>query len=268
MTESLTDTIADTVAHAMQVAAPVHKVVAHAVPAVPKGFSGTFLPYLPQTDDLIAGILLVCFFISAFVLAHSRKFLFQQAKDFISYHKRGSIFDTSTVTDVRYLLLLVIQTCIFSGIVLFILFITLQPELTRKLEPPSLLGMYIGVCLLYLVIKWLLYTFLGWIFFDRNKVSEWLEAYSAIIYYLGFALFPFVLYLVYFDYDLTYIVSISLFLFVFVKILMFCKWCKLFFRNIIDVFLIILYFCALEIMPLILLYKGMIELNNLLAIKF
>ena len=27
----------------------------------------------------------------------------------------------------------------------------------------------------------------------------WLESYSALIYYIGFALFPFVLFLVYFD---------------------------------------------------------------------
>ncbi len=34
--------------------------------------------------------------------------------------------------------------------------------------------------------------FLGWTFFDKNKTNMWLESYSTLIYYIGFALFPFV----------------------------------------------------------------------------
>lgn len=32
--------------------------------------------------------------------------------------------------------------------------------------------------------------FLGWVFFDKNKTNMWLESYSTLIYYVGFALFP------------------------------------------------------------------------------
>ena len=104
-------------------------------------------------------------------------------------------------------------------------------------------------------------------FFDKNRTTIWLESYSTLIYYLGFVLFPFVLLLVYFDLNILFLVSIGLFLIIFAKILMFYKWIKLFFDKISSLFLLILYFCALEIMPCLLLYQGLRELNNILVIK-
>ena len=109
--------------------------------------------------------------------------------------------------------------------------------------------------------------FLGWTFFDKNKTNIWLESYSALIYYVGFALFPFVLFLVYFDLSLTNLVIIGSIILIFTKILIFYKWIKLFFDKISSLFLLILYFCALEIMPYLLLYQGLRELNNILVIK-
>ena len=63
-------------------------------------------------------------------------------------------------------------------------------------------------------------------------------------------------------------VIIGLFLMFFTKILMFYKWIKLFFHQFSGLFLLILYFCALEIVPCLLLYQGMIQMNNILLIKF
>lgn len=71
------------------------------------GFEGMPLPYSPRTDDVVALILLTCFFLSSFALARSKKFLSQQAKDFVLHRERTSIFAVSTAADVRYLLLLV-----------------------------------------------------------------------------------------------------------------------------------------------------------------
>ena len=49
---------------------------------------------------------------------------------------------------------------------------------------------------------------------------------------------------------------------------MFYKWIKLFFHQFGDLFLLILYFCALEIVPCLLLYQGMVQINDVLLIKF
>jgi len=240
----------------------------HAVQEVDSGFEGTPISYSPRTDDAIALTLLVCFFLSSIALARGKKFLSQQVKDFVLHRERTSIFDSSTAADVRYLLVLVLQTCVLSGITFLNYFHDTCPALMDHVSSLLLLGIYVGFCLAYFLLKWLLYMFLGWTFFDKNKTNVWLESYSALIYYVGFALFPFVLFLVYFDLSLTNLVIIGSIILIFTKILMFYKWIKLFFHQFSGLFLLILYFCALEIVPCLLLYQGMIQMNNILLIKF
>ena len=240
----------------------------HAVQEVDSGFEGTPISYSPRTDDAIALTLLACFFLSSIALARGKKFLSQQVKDFVLHRERTSIFDSSTAADVRYLLVLVLQTCVLSGITFLNYFHDTCPALMDHVSSLLLLGIYVGFCLAYFLLKWLLYMFLGWTFFDKNKTNIWLESYSALIYYVGFALFPFVLYLVYFDLSLTNLVIIGSIILIFTKILMFYKWIKLFFHQFSGLFLLILYFCALEIVPCLLLYQGMIQMNNILLIKF
>lgn len=240
----------------------------HAVQEVDSGFEGTPISYSPRTDDAIALTLLACFFLSSIALARGKKFLSQQVKDFVLHRERTSIFDNSTAADVRYLLVLVLQTCVLSGITFLNYFHDTCPALMDHVSSLLLLGIYVGFCLAYFLLKWLLYMFLGWTFFDKNKTNIWLESYSALIYYVGFALFPFVLFLVYFDLSLTNLVIIGSIILIFTKILMFYKWIKLFFHQFSGLFLLILYFCALEIVPCLLLYQGMIQMNNILLIKF
>ena len=240
----------------------------HAVQEVDSGFEGTPISYSPRTDDAIALTLLACFFLSSIALARGKKFLSQQVKDFVLHRERTSIFDSSTAADVRYLLVLVLQTCVLSGITFLNYFHDTCPALMDHVSSLLLLGIYVGFCLAYFLLKWLLYMFLGWTFFDKNKTNIWLESYSALIYYVGFALFPFVLFLVYFDLSLTNLVIIGSIILIFTKILMFYKLIQLFFHQFSGLFLLILYFCALEIVPCLLLYQGMIQMNNILLIKF
>ena len=216
---------------------------------IPGGADGVPIPYSPRMDDGITIVLLCCFFLSAYVLSRSRRFLLQLVKDFLLHRERTSIFATSTAGDMRYLLLLILQTCILSGVCIFNYCNDIQPELVHHVPPFALLGLYIGISLLYLFLKWILYSVLGWIFFDESTTTLWLESYSTLLYYLGFTLFPFVLFIVYFDLSLQLTVIIGLILAFFTKILMFYKWFKLFCSNLHGSFLLILYFCALEIMP-------------------
>ena len=240
----------------------------HSAQEVISGFEGTPIPYSPRTDDAIALTLLACFFLSSIALARGKKFLSQQVKDFVLHRERTSIFDSSTAADMRYLLVLVVQTCVLSGITFFNYFHDTSPALMNSVSPLLLLGIYVGSCLVYFLLKWLLYMFIGWTFFDKNRTNIWLESYSTLIYYAGFALFPFVLFLVYFDLSLTNLLIIGTIILIFAKILMFYKWIKLFFHQFGALFLLILYFCALEILPCLLLYQGMIQINNILLIKF
>lgn len=231
------------------------------------GTSGIPLPYTPGTDDALAVVLLCCFLMSSYVLSRSRKFLVQLGRDYLLNRERTSIFASSTAADMRYMLLLLVQPCVLGGVYIFNCCVQQSPALVEHVEPLHLLGFYVGASLLYLFAKWVLYSLLGWIFFDTGRSTLWMESYSTLLYYIGFAMFPLVLAAVYFDVSLSFTLIAGVVLLAFAKILMLYKWIKLFCNNLYGCFLLILYFCALEIVPCPILYRVLMELNEYLLIK-
>lgn len=231
------------------------------------GLKGTPVPYHLQSDIGVAAALLFCFFMTAYVLARGKRFLIQQVKDFALTKERASIFTTATVSDFRYRLLLLFQTCILFGICFFDYFHTVTPVLFEQRLPLVVLTIYVVVCTVYLFLKWQIYRFLGWVFFDKAKSGIWLESYSVILYYLGFLLYPVVLLTVYTDVADHIWVPLVLALVIFAKILMFYKWLKVFFSNMYGILYLIVYFCALELIPTLLIYQVLVHINNLLLIK-
>ena len=213
------------------------------------------LPYSLKSDDLLAGILLACFLFTAFVLSRNSKFLYQLLKNFLLHRERNSIFASSTELDMRLLLALIVQTCVLGGICLYGYSAGACPRLLGHIPAPLLLAIFMGLCCTVLCVKWVLYSVVCWTFFDRAKTGIWFESYSTLLYYLGFALFPLALLIVYFDLSYKIMLILSLFLFLFFKILTFFKWLKLFCNELHGLFLLILYFCALEVIPYFVIYK-------------
>ena len=226
------------------------------------------IPYTFRMDEVVTILLLGCFFLSAYVLSRSRNYLLQLGHDFLLHRERASIFSDSTGGDMRHLLLLVGQTCVLIGLYLFICFGTSQPALLGAQPTWKLVGVYAGICGGYVFLKWMLYFFLGWIFLDRETTGRWMEAYSTLLYYLGFALFLSILFIVYFNSEFEIMVIVGIVLFLFLKILAFYKWLKLFCSNLYGSLFLILYFCAVEIIPCLMVYRGLVELNDYLIINY
>lgn len=230
--------------------------------------SGIPIPYIPAADDWVAVTLVVCFLLSAYVLSRSRKFLLQLIKEFVLHRERISLFAIATSADMRYLLLLIGQTCMLAGVCLHCYFCRLHPELPAHVPSYLLLLFYGGCMLLYVLLKWLFYLWVGWIFFDKKRRSLWLESYSTLLYYAGFALFPILLFVLYSGRGLVEVLPVGLFLLAILKILTFYKWFKLFCNHLYGCSLLFLYFCTLEIVPCFVWFKGMGELTDYLIINF
>jgi hypothetical protein len=228
---------------------------------------GIVIFHTSRTENGMITFLLGCFFLLAFLLARSKRFLLQQFKDFITHRERTSIFFISGVVDIRYSLLLILQTCILVGFCMFYYFECELPKLSERFSFLSLTGIYMCMCLAYLIFKWIVYFCLGQVFFDWTKVRLWMESYSILVYSLGFVLFPIILLMVYLDLSIIYVIIVGYLLVATIKLLMFYKWIKLFSINVYGLLLLFLYFCAIEIAPLFLFYEGLAQLNNALIIN-
>jgi hypothetical protein len=232
-----------------------------------QAMAGTPIPYSPRTDNFISVTLLLCFFLTAFVLSSNKKYLLLQLKNFFIHRDRASIFSTSTSVDIRLLVLLALQTCIMASICLFNYFV--DTSSTHALSYPSWqpITLFTLLCFGYFVVKNILYSFIGWTFFGKSEINRWLEAYLTLVYYCGFVLFPFVLFLIYFDLSETFLIIFGLFFVLFVKLLMLFKWLRFFLSHKGGALLLFVYFCALEIIPCFLLYRGLVDLNRLFTIN-
>lgn len=221
------------------------------------GREGVPVPYQLRTDDGITTLVLLSFFILAYVLSKGKYFLAQQAKEFFSTRERPSFFDEETNVDFRYRILLVLNTCLIAGLLLFEQF---APHAPGRLWG---LAVYVGVCLSYYVLKFATYSFTNWVFFNKSKQKPWQHAYSLIFGVEGILLFPVLLLLVYFDLPIDKKLIFAGLVIILGKILLFCKCASIFFGKKQRAFYLIVYFCALEIVPCFVLGRTIITISSL-----
>ena len=218
---------------------------------------GKPLPYQASQDNTLLVILLICFFITCLSLSYSRKFLLDLGHHFIENKAHISAFSTSTNTEIHSLFLLILQSCTLLAVTIFLYLNTLDDTLVTAYKSNHVVGILGGFILLILFFKWLLYSFLGWVFKRKETTAIWLESYATIIYYLGLLLYPIVLYLLFYNTHQQLLKYVVIGIFILAKSLILYKGLKLFSNNLYGHVLLILYFCALEIIPYALLYRGM-----------
>ena len=222
------------------------------------------IPYATRRDDVAVIIIFACFLLMGTVLGSIKKFMYEMMNNFVMNRTRISIFNTSTSPEKYQLFILILVTCVFSGLCLFDLCIRFTPELLERLPSAILIGIYIGIMMLYLFIKWAFYHFLGWIFLDDETTSQCMEAYLTLIYYSCFYFLLQTMVQIYLHLPLWICFALFILGFLLIRVFIFFKWIKLFSVKFYGLFRLFLYFCALEIVPLILFGASVLIFNELL----
>lgn len=257
------DTIAQALPEPVYYLAAQDSLLNHLITTVTEtGKAGVPLPYLLRTDSSITLITLMSFFVLAYILAGGRRFLTQQLHDFFLIRDRSSLFAEETGTEARFRLLLVLQTCLMTALLVFDIF---SPRFGSTLHstPLKWVGIYMGMALGYYLLKYGMYAFTNWIFFDKKRRYVWLENYFFIFALEGLLLFPLTLLSVYFELSNSRSILFALLIFVFCKILLLYKCSNIFFDKIHRAFYLIVYFCALEIIPCLLIWQALIRISSL-----
>lgn len=213
------------------------------------------------SSPIITILVTASFILSSIAMAFGKRTLIQNARNFFQTRERNSIFDASTNIDWWVGLILVTQLCIMFSINA-IAYFGLTPENSQNLI--KLILLYFLCAVAYISLKFLLYRFFGWIFYEKSIYRQWISSYKTILFYNSFILFFIGLLSIYFNLSFATLQLLLLILVIIDKILAFYKWIKLFFNSKVGYVLFILQFCALEIVPCFLVYQGLIELNTLL----
>lgn len=220
------------------------------------------IKYNPRTDDGFAFIMLLCFLFSSLIIRSNRKYLVQRIKDFFYNKERGSLFSEGYTSKFGVLVYFYVQTSLLLGLFFVNFFCDLHIQYITHKNSFLILGIYTLIVGLYFCIKQLVYRFIGVVFSEYKPYSMWIQSYNTIILFSSIVLFPFLLFIVYFDLDFKSVFILGIVLLSFFKILLFYKWINLFLINKYDLVRLFLYFCALEILPCLVIYQILIQVNN------
>lgn len=238
------------------------------VAAMHRGVAGDPVPYTVRDDDMITGLLLACFMLVVVALSNSRRFIVRQVKDFVYGQRSAASAITETASEVRFQMFLVLQTCLQFAIFQFFYTQNYIGTTFVLSSDYHLIGIYFAMYAGYFMVRGLLYTLVNTVFFGSKMNLQMMKSLLFVTSSEGIALLPVVLLLVYFDLPMRNVTVYFAVVLILVKILTIYKCYFIFFRRI-DAFLqIILYFCALEIVPAVAFWCALVQTGKHLEINF
>ncbi|MGN0281011.1 MAG: DUF4271 domain-containing protein [Prevotella sp.] len=231
------------------------------------GVAGDPIPYTVRSDDIISLLLLFSFVIVMVSYAKSNQFIIRESKNFFYIaHRESSISETSN--EIRFQLFMVLLTCLLFSLLQYFYTIHYVSSTFILSSQYHLIAIYFVMNVGYYLLRCILYTLVNTIFFGKKKNLQWQKTLLFITSAEGALIFPAVMLQSYFDLSIETISIYAVFVVIFVKILTFYKSYTIFFRRIRLFFQIFLYFCALEVVPMVAFGGALAITGNYLKINF
>ena len=230
------------------------------------GTSGDPIPYTFQNDSFITGILILCFLLITFALSRISEFLLRQTKHFFSTQKSEQVL-TETGSEIKFQFLFLFITCLLYALLYFIYTTHFIANTFIFSSEYILLVIFGGAIIGYFALRMLLYTIVNNIFFSSKRNLQFQGSLLLITSLEGVALFPLVLLMAYFQFSLQNAIIYTATILILAKILTFYKSYAIFFEQKGGFLQIILYFCALEMIPLMMLWSGLLVITENLKIN-
>ena len=231
------------------------------------GVAGDPVPYAIHNDHIITGILIFSFLLIMFALSKISNFMVHQAKHFFYMPKIEQEF-TETGTEVKFQLAFLAITSLYYALLFYFYATRMIADTFILSSEYSLLGIFFVTLMVYFAMKALLYTIVNNVFFSPKKNLQFLGSLLFITATEGVCLFPLVLLLAYFEFSMQNAILYCIFILSLAKILTFYKTYIIFFKQNKLFLQIILYFCALEIVPLVMLWSGLLGITNILKVNY
>lgn len=230
------------------------------------GVAGDPIPYTIQNDSFVTGILILCFLLITFAMSRISEFLLRQTKQFFSTQKMEQTL-TETGSEIRIQFLFMFITCLLYALLYFFYTNHFIANTFIISSEYLLLGIFVLTILGYMILRMSLYAIVNNVFFNNKKNLQFQGSLLLITSLEGVALFPMVLLLAYFQFSLRNAIIYAIIIIFFAKILTFYKSFIIFFKQNGGFLQNILYFCALEMIPLIMLWSGLLVITENLKIN-
>ena len=232
------------------------------------GVAGDPVPYNIHNDSIITSILLGFFILMVIAYANTHEFVNRQLKKFFYVPSEGILEVSETGTELRIQLFMVLLSCVLLSLLYYFYVIHYIGNTFILNSQYMLIAIYLVMMVGYFTAKWWLYTLVNVVFFGSKKNRHWLKTKLFISSMEGVVFLPAVLLQAYFDVTEKNVIIYFIIVLIFVKILTFFKCYVAFFRRNVVKLQIILYFCALEMVPLLAFWGALDYVTDSLKINF
>ena len=226
------------------------------VPYRPFGFATTDTPFCMRNDGWSGLLLLMCLILAANIVLRLRK-KFHELLRFFFFPIPGRTDKPVTDDPLRYSTRL-LAVCLLSLATAMFIFSYTQYDVGYYLFPETpyiLFAAFFVLMLAYFLAKRLLGNLVNWIFFEHEKIFTWQHAYTFLFVVEAILFFILAIVVVYLPVSPDDMLLMALTLVAFVKIVLLFKTYQIIFPKMYGTLHLIVYFCTLELMPLLVLQQ-------------
>ncbi len=232
------------------------------------GVAGDPVPYSVHSDNVITSLLLFCFIMAVIAFSKTKDFVVRQIKHFF-YQAQGNTTEVSeTTNEISFQLFLGALTALLLALLYYFYALRFVGSTYVLSSPYHLIFIFLAIILIYFMLKIAIYTITNLIFFDSKRNIQWLKTFLFIQSAEGVLLYPAVIIWAYIGMMERNVIIYAVFVIILVKILTFYKSFVIFFRRNVVSLQIFLYFCALEIVPIVALWCTLGFTANSLKINY
>lgn len=230
--------------------------------------TGTPIPYFFGNDNLLLTLFLMNLLGISYVFILNGDSIFQRIKSLFYYSRNSKPYNNQTHINRFCNMILYLQVVLFYSVVAFA-----QMKYTHGVVNSGASYIFWGIYMLLFALaifaKRMMYDVVNAILFTPQQTREWRNSYFFTMQLSGFMLFPLVLAMLIMPHVPHKVYVVYLTISALVCLLMLISRCrKLIFMQKSGFLDIILYLCALEILPIAVLLKAINELNEFLTINF
>jgi|GEM_PF-1025154 len=203
----------------------------------------------------------ICFFIIVSIISNRNKFLLFMFSGLYHTKDRHNMFYETVTNETFNKFFLSFQTVLLLSLIFYcyavheyLLVITTLTQMFIFIGKISLL------LIVFLLYKFLTYSIIGAVFFKKETVIQWNDIFFSLISLNGIVLFLPTLILFYVESAYTFCIYFMIFYLIFNLFFIFYKIYTLFFHKKQRLLYFILYLCTQEIIPLYLIYRGLVYL--------
>ncbi|MBO4839988.1 MAG: DUF4271 domain-containing protein [Bacteroidaceae bacterium] len=227
------------------------------------GFEGILRPYQLWRDDWVTLFVVVCFVLLVLAQKKIRSYVVTQAKEFFFPSKNITRKEKVNNNSERFIpLLLMLIISIMGGLGVYMYTQSLQHLFLGQKSPYLMIGIYTGIWVAYFILKKILSSFVNWIFFDKKKIGIWKKSNFFLFSVETLLIFPIIIITIYLNLPPYIPLWITLIIALLIKILHLYKTFLIFFPKIYGTLHLIVYFCTLEIMPLLVVFMALKRVTN------